>query len=86
MKYNRKEIMKRAWEIKNKTDMSFSEALKASWKLAKKENEMKAADNAEDGTVKFNIWVGYGYVRAYYTRSWVSRYQDKKKTNYISLN
>ena len=40
-KYNRSEIMKRAWEIKRKLDNTISEALKMSWILAKKAEELK---------------------------------------------
>lgn len=38
MKYNRSEIMRRAWEIKRKnTDCTFSECLKKSWAIAKED-------------------------------------------------
>jgi len=32
---NKKRVMKRAWEIKRKTGMSFSESLKKSWRIEK---------------------------------------------------
>ena len=78
MKYNRKAIMKRAWELVKKTGMFLAKALKASWFLAKKEIELKEEYNCNDGVVKFTIWSGYGKVRAYYTRDFVSKFQNSK--------
>ena len=83
-KYNRSEIMKRAWEIKRKLDNTISEALKMSWILAKKAEELKEDYARPEGIVKFNIWANYGYVRAYYTCSWRSKYQNNKG-HYVDL-
>lgn len=40
-KYNLSNIMKRAWEIVKKSGVKFSEALKFSWVIAKKEIALK---------------------------------------------
>ncbi|KHO32078.1 hypothetical protein OR62_13785 [Clostridium tetani] len=77
-KYNRTEIMRRAWEIKRKLNNTLSEALKMSWMLAKKAVEFKEEYDRPEGTVRFNIWANYGKVRAYYTCSWRSKYQNNK--------
>lgn len=39
MKYNKQEIMKRAWELKKTTDNTFSVCLKRSWAEAKRTEE-----------------------------------------------
>lgn len=39
MKYNKQEIMKRAWELKKTTDNTFSVCLKKSWAEAKRTEE-----------------------------------------------
>lgn len=88
MKYNLSRVMKRAWEIKNKLNNNFSEALKMSWKIEKFERTLREEyrRNEEHDKVEFNIWTGYGKVRAYYTCNWRSNYQNNyKKTNFISL-
>ena len=83
-KYDRSEIMKKAWEIKRKLDNTLSEALKMSWKLAKVALELKEEYNRPSGNVNFNIWANYGKVRAYFTCSWRSKYQNNKGC-YIEL-
>ena len=40
-KYNLSRIMKRAWEIVRKAKIKFSEALKFSWLIAKREVDLK---------------------------------------------
>lgn len=86
-KYNLSKIMKRAWEIVRKLKNKFSEALKMSWKIAKMELSLRKEycrfENHDE--VTFNIWKGYGRVRAYYTCSWRSNYANSKKTNFIDL-
>lgn len=84
-KYNLSVIMKRAWEIVRKFSNAFAQALHMSWQIAKAELKLKADDYVTEGTVTWNIWTGYGHTRAYYRRSWVSKYQDSKKNNYITL-
>lgn len=86
MKYNLSEIMKRAWKIVKLAKTSFADALKFSWRCAKKERSMKeTCSYPEEEYVRFKIWARYGLVRAYYTRSWVSNYQNSKTTNYIEM-
>lgn len=78
MKYNKKEVMKKAWEIFRKTTITFSEALKMAWKLVKGIAELKARDYEEDGIVTVKLWFNYGKARAYVTRNWVSKFQNNK--------
>lgn len=76
----------------------FSECLKMAWEEAKKSAEytekynvteemadrMAAKENELKGEkVTWNIWAGYGLVRAYYHVSSWSKYQNSKKTNYV---
>lgn len=86
-KYNLHTIMTRAWEIVRKAGATISQALKFSWKIAKKEVELREEYDAfdDDDIVKFNIWARYGYIRAYYTRSWVSNYENRKKVNFVEM-
>ncbi len=46
-KYNRSEIMKRAWELVKKEGMDISSALKKSWREAKMKEEMAALKGSE---------------------------------------
>lgn len=77
-RFDRAEIMKRAWEIKRKLNNTLGEALKMSWILAKKALELKEEHCRPEGKVDFNLWANYGKVRAYYTCSWRSNYQNNK--------
>lgn len=79
MNIDKKEIMTNAWKImrKGKGKISFSEALKMSWKLEKAILKMKKKDGIESGFVSVNFWFCYGKYRAYVQRSWVSNYQNK---------
>lgn len=83
-KYNKSEIMKKAWEILRKLKNTLSEALKISWVLAKKAVSLKEEYDRPEGVVEFKIWANYGKVRAYYTCSWRSNYQNNKG-HFISL-
>lgn len=83
-KYNLSKIMKRAWEIARKLKNSFSQALRMSWKIAKFEAFIKEDYDRPEGTVEFNVWEGYGKVRAYYKCSWMAKYQNNKG-NFIDL-
>jgi hypothetical protein len=81
MKYNRSEIMRRAWEIKRSENVSISEALKAAWAEAKNptpktlREEMierintiiSASNRPEDYTLTavVNDWANYGKNRTY---------------------
>lgn len=86
-KYNLSKIMKRAWEIVRKLKNNFSQALRMSWQIAKMELSLREEWDRfdEDDKVTFNVWEGYGRVRAYYRCNWLSKYQNNKKTNFIDL-
>lgn len=86
MSINKREIMTNAWKImrEGKGKISFSEALKMSWKLEKAILKMKKEDGIESGSVSINFWFCYGKYRAYIQRSWVSKYQNKH-SYYIDL-
>ena len=88
MKYNLSEIMKRAWEVVKKAGTSFAAALKFSWVCAKKELRLKESWGyklPEDAKVSFNIWTGYGRIRAYYKCSWLSNYANSKRINFVEM-
>lgn len=46
--------------------------------IMKKALSLKEEYAMPKGEVKFNIWSNYGKVRAYYTCSWKSDYQNNK--------
>ena len=85
MKYDLRKIMKRAWEVARKAKTTMAQALKFAWKIAKKEWSLKDEWGRYDGTVTFNIWVGYGHVRAYYKCGWYSNYANSKKSNFVEM-
>lgn len=86
-KYNLSKIMKKAWEIARKLKNSFAQALRMSWQIAKMELSLREDYDRfdEDDKITFNIWEGYGKVRAYYRCSWRSSYANSQKTNFIEL-
>lgn len=77
MKYNKRAIMKRAWNIRRETGVSMSIALRAAWAL---EKTLIAADKEgrECGwnyRIKSNDWCKGGHNRTYvdlkiYTNAW----------------
>ena len=84
MKYNKREIMKKAWEVKRKLKVTLKIALRISWKLAKKALSLKEEDDMmKYGKVEFNVWQNYGYTRAYYKCNWYSNYQNNYKKNHF---
>lgn len=83
-KYDRKEIMKKAWEIKRKLDNKIGVALKMAWVLAKKAVSLKEEYDRPEGKVEFNLWFKFGKIRAYYNCSWKSKYSNSKGC-YIDL-
>lgn len=88
MKYNLSEVMKRAWEIVKKANVSFSLALKFSWTCAKKAVELKMAEHRENNptcNVNFSIWAKFGKLRAYYRCNWWSKYSNGKSYNFIEM-
>lgn len=88
MKYNRRNIMRNAWEIKKSANVSMSVALKAAWAT---EKAMMAAEEIgkESGwnyRVVANDWVKYGKNRTYvstriYTNAWNCK--SEKKVGYV---
>lgn len=84
-KYDLSKIMKRAWEICRKAKCEFRKALAFSWVCAKEEVAMKEEWHEPNGIVTWNIWVGYGHVRAYYKRSFVSKYQNNKRDVFVEM-
>ena len=84
--------MKNAWVVYNKAKdkgvkLSFANALKFAWQVAKKEISLKKEWDRmdEDEEVTFNFWVVPNHVRAYYKLSWMSRYFNSKKNHFIEL-
>lgn len=86
-KYNLSDIMKRAWEIKKKANVDFGKALKFSWFIAKREQELKEEWHEPEGKVLWNIWTGYGRVRAYYKCGWMSKYWNtgKSRSHFVEM-
>ena len=74
--YDRKQIMKNAWDITRKTGKSFSECLKMAWRLSKAIIAIRKKDNQYTGTIRVNFWFKYNKYRAYIERSWESKYQN----------
>lgn len=82
--YNRKEIMKNAWNIRRTAGVSMSVALKAAWALAKAMNKAEeiAANCGWNARVNANDWVKYGKNRTYvevviYTNAWNRKRTEK---------
>ncbi len=69
MKYNKSQIMKRAWEIKRQDERNiFGECLKMAWDEAKKQSTKKTGVDIFIGKLVdagANRWQKYGYDRLY---------------------
>lgn len=84
MKYNKREIMMNAWNIRRTANVSMSIAMKAAWALAK---AMKTAETVAAGIewntkVRINDWVKGGHNRTYievavYTNAWNRKRTEK---------
>ncbi len=63
MKYNLSQIMKKAWEIFRKVQVTFAEALHRAWLSAKaveiNQNRIDRAKSAEGITEEVNTWSGW---------------------------
>lgn len=77
MKYNKKQIMKNAWNIRRTANVDMSTALKAAWALEKAMIEAERIGSTYCGhcRVVANDWVKYGKNRTYvssrvYTNAW----------------
>ena len=90
MKYNRSEIMKRAWEVKRIHKLAFNACLRKAWAEAKKEAEAHAYDGVDfvdgmeitmDGVVRtLNRWTKYGNDRVY-----INNPNSKSNDGYVDL-
>ena len=84
-KFNKSEIMKKAWRIYRKSFMSFADALRESWKLAKQEiadkaklAQFDAAFRSEMGAKNYRLNRTYSGCR--YGRSdWARDFQNDAK-------
>ena len=77
MKYDRRAIMKNAWNIRRSANVDMSTALKAAWALAKAviEAETIGKESGWNYKVSANDWAKYGKNRTYvstriYTNAW----------------
>lgn len=73
-KYNLSNIMKKAWEIFRNSDMSFADALRRSWGIAKGLISEKPAKKPFTGRLNyygfdFKLWENYGKHRIYITNN-----------------
>lgn len=84
MKYNRSEIMKKAWSLVKTCGVDMSTALKSAWALAKA--TIKAEGHTDDysgrAKVVVNDWAKYGKNRTYievrhYTNAWNLKHTTK---------
>lgn len=77
MKYNKSEIMKRAWNLVKTANVSISVALKAAWATAKAiiSAQLESEECLWNNRVKVNDWAKGGHNRTYialrvYTNAW----------------
>ena len=77
MKYNKREIMKNAWELVKTYGIKIATAMRSAWALAKAMNEAQTAGEAYCGNTKViaNDWAKGGHCRTYvtarvYTNAW----------------
>ena len=84
MKYNRKNIMRNAWNIRRTANVSMSIALRAAWALEKA--MVEATNIGEESGWNYktvaNDWVKYGKNRTYiscriYTNAWNLKREHK---------
>lgn len=84
MTYNKKEIMRNAWNIRKSANVSMSTALKSAWALAKAmiKAESIAKASSWNTRVHVNDWVKGGHNRTYvevavYTNAWNRKRTEK---------
>lgn len=81
------ECLKLAWEEEKKS-VELAEKYKVkkeeAEEMAKEETEL-AMDAKGEVEVRWNIWTGYGYRRAYFRVAGWSKYRNNKKTNFVEL-
>lgn len=84
MKYNKREIMRNAWNLVKTYGIKISSAMKSAWALAKAmiEAEKHTDDYCGNAKVTVNDWVKYGKNRTYieirhYTNAWNLKHTTK---------
>lgn len=84
MKYNKREIMRNAWNLVKTAGVSISTAMKSAWALAKATVKAEGHTDEYCGKAKVvvNDWVKYGKNRTYievrhYTNAWNLKHTTK---------
>lgn len=90
MRYNKKNIMKNAWEIRRTYNVNMSVAMKAAWATEKAiaSAEEMGKESGWNYKVSANDWAKYGKARTYVsTRIYTNAWNLKKeiKLGYIDL-
>ena len=81
------ECLKLAWaDEKRSIELAeqYNVTKEASDVMAEEETEL-SCNEGSSVEVKWNIWTGYGYKRAYYKVSGWAKYRNNKKDNYVSI-
>lgn len=81
------ECLKLAWaEEKRSLELAdeYNVTKAASDVMAEEETELSMKEGSKV-EVKWNIWTGYGYKRAYYKVSGWAKYRNNKKDNFVSI-
>lgn len=88
-KYNKSDIMKKAWEIRKASNSTMSTALRASWAIAKAEAaaEQYGKDCGWNYKVIVNRWSKGGHDRTYIaTRLYTNAWNRKKDESFGWVN
>lgn len=81
------ECLKLAWaEEKRSLELAdeYNVTKAAADVMAEEETELSMKEGSKV-EVKWNIWTGYGYKRAYYKVSGWAKYRNNKKDNFVSI-
>ena len=79
------ECLKMAWEEAKKAEKiaeKYNVSVENAQIIVAKENELLS--DCHYG-ISWNIWSGYGHIRAYYKCEDMSKYANSKKTNFVEL-
>lgn len=82
------ECLKLAWaEEKRSLELAdeYNVTKAAADVMAEEETELSMKEGSKV-EVKWNIWTGYGYKRAYYKVSGWAKYRNNKKDNFVSIS
>lgn len=82
--YNKKEIMKNAWNIRRLKNLSMSSALKESWAMAKQPRKPIFDGYAEVNGFEFSLWQKHGLNRIYVNNR--TGHNKSNKGGYIDLD